>query len=320
MVPGDQVRTGQVLAVLDDAELRSRLGQAQDNLAALQAQYHQAEADYHRFKNLVARQVVPVREFDQVKARYETLQAQLQQARQAINESQAYFRYGKVISPGNGVVAEKMVDVGDLASPGKALFTIFDPRQMRLEAQVGEQYGPSLHPGGPVKIVIPSLKLELKTTIAEIVAQTASSSRTFLVKAPLPFRPDLRPGMFGRLFFDGQERQVLLIPAAAVKNIGQLETVQVVEPEGAKLRQIRTGKTYGADVEVLAGLQAGEKRLWRAVPTLILRGKGIPKPSLGADDNQVKRGCTAWASPLRVPPYISGRNYVLMLFRELIAI
>ena len=65
--------------------------------------------------------------------------------------------------------------------------------------------------------------------------------------------------MFGRLFFDGQERRVLLIPASAVKNIGQLETVQVVGPEGVKLRQIRTGKTYGADVEVLAGLQAGER-------------------------------------------------------------
>ncbi len=147
VAPGDRVKSGQVLAVLDDAEVRSRLGQAQDNLAALQAQYHQAETDFHRFKNLLDRKVVPVREFDQVRARYETLQAQVQQARQAVNEAQAYFRYGKVVSPGNGFVAEKMIDVGDLATPGKSLFTIFDPRQMRLEAQVGEQYGPALHPG-----------------------------------------------------------------------------------------------------------------------------------------------------------------------------
>jgi membrane fusion protein (multidrug efflux system) len=258
-VPGDPVRSGQVLAVIDDAEVRSRLGQAQDNLAALQAQYHQAETDFHRFQNLVERQVVPVREFDQIKARYHTLQAQVQQARQAIQESQAYVRYGKVVAPAPGIIAEKMIDVGDLATPGKPLFTIFDPQQMRLEAQVGEQYGPALHPGGPVKIVIPSLNLEMDATIAEVVAQAASASRTFLVKAPLPYRPDLRPGMFGRLFFDGQERRVLLIPASAVKNIGQLETVQVVGPEGVKLRQIRTGKTYGANVEVLAGLQAGER-------------------------------------------------------------
>jgi membrane fusion protein, multidrug efflux system len=164
-----------------------------------------------------------------------------------------------VVSPGNGVVAEKMIDVGDLATPGRTLFTIFDPHQMRLEAQVGEQFGPSLHTGNPVKILIPSLKLEIKSTLAEIVAQAASASRTFLVKAPLPFNPDLRPGVFGRLFFNGQERQVLLIPATAVKNIGQLETVQVVAAEGVKLRQIRTGKTYGMYLEILSGLQVGEK-------------------------------------------------------------
>lgn len=257
--PGDRVKAGQVLAVLDDAEVRSRLGQAQDHLASVQAQYHQAKADFHRFSNLVERKVVPVREFDQVKARYETLQAQVQQARQAVNEAQAYFRYGKVVSPGNGLVAEKMVDVGDLAAPGKPLFTIFDPRQMRLEAQVGEQFGPVLQPGGAVRVAIPSLNLELDTAINEVVAQAASASRTFLVKAPLPYRPDLRPGMFGRLFFDGRERQVLLIPAAAVGNVGQLETVQVAGPDGVKLRQIKTGKKYGMDVEVLSGLQAGEK-------------------------------------------------------------
>jgi RND family efflux transporter MFP subunit len=148
VAPGDRVKAGQVLAVLDDAEIRSRLGQTQDHLASVQAQYHQAQTDFQRFSNLVERKVVPVREFDQVKARYETLRAQVQQARQAVNEAQAYFRYGKVISPGNGFVADKMINVGDLATPGKPLFTIFDPRQMRLEAQVGEQFGPALQPGG----------------------------------------------------------------------------------------------------------------------------------------------------------------------------
>ena len=259
VAPGDQVKSGQVLAVLDDAELRSRLGQAQDHLTSLQAQYHQAETDYHRFQNLLDRKVVPVREFDQVRARYETLQAQVQQARQAVNEARAYFRYGKIVSPGNGVVAEKMVDVGDLASPGKPLFTIFDPRQMRLEAQVGEQFGPVVQPGRPARIAIPSLNLELDTAIDEIVAQAASSSRTFLVKAPLPWRSDLRPGMFGRLYFDGQERQALLVPSSAVNHIGQLETIQVAAPDGMNVRHIKTGKRYGPDVEVLSGLQAGEK-------------------------------------------------------------
>ncbi|WP_449244941.1 efflux RND transporter periplasmic adaptor subunit [Desulfobacca acetoxidans] len=256
---GDRVNAGQVLAIIDDAEVRSRLGQARDHLSAMQAQYRQAQSDFHRFKNLVGRKVVPVREFDAVKARFETIRAQVQQAIQAVNEAQANFRYATVVSPAAGLVAEKMVDVGDLATPGRPLFTIYDPLQMRLEAQVGEQYSQVLQPGASTRISIPSLNLELPTAIDEVVAQAASSSRTFLVKATLPVQPDLRPGMFGRLYFDGRQRQALLIPTTAVRDIGQLEMVQVAQTDGVRLRQVKTGKRYGAEVEILSGLQAGEQ-------------------------------------------------------------
>jgi len=259
VVPGDKVRTGQVLAVLDDAELRSRLGQAREQVASLQAQLRQAQSDYQRFRALVDRQVVPRREFDQVQARYQTLQAQVQQAQQAVLEAQANFRYGKVVAPADGVVAEKMVNVGDLAMPGRPLFTIFDPHRLRLEAQVGEQFGPALQVGAPARLAIPSLHWEVETVIEEVVAQAASASRTFLVKARLPEHPDLRPGMFGRLWFNRRERQALVVPLAAVKKLGQLETVAVLTPDGPQPRQVRLGRQYGEDVEVLAGVQAGEQ-------------------------------------------------------------
>jgi len=264
--PGDRVQAGQVLAVLDDAELRSRLGQAQEQVAALQAQLAQARSDYQRFNALVERRVVPRREFDQVKARYETLQAQVQQAQQAVREAQANFRYGKVVSPANGLVAEKLVNVGDLATPGRPLFTIFNPQQMRLEAQVGEQYSFWLQVGAPVQVVITSLPWKVDTVIEEVVAQAASDSRTFLVKARLPWHRELRPGLFGRLFFAGRNRDALLIPAAAVKKLGQLETVIVLTPAGPQTRQVRLGKEYEENVEVLAGLQAGEEILLPAKP------------------------------------------------------
>jgi len=257
--PGDRVRTGQVLAVLDDAELRSRLGQAREQAAALQAQLRQAQSDYQRFRSLLDRQVVPRREFDQVQARYQTLQAQVQQAQQAVQEAQAYFRYATVVAPADGVVAEKLVSVGDLASPGRPLFTLFDPHRLRLEAQVGEQFAPALQAGTRARLAIPSLNWEVDTTIAEVVAQAASGSRTVLVKARLPWHPDLRPGMFGRLWFDGRERQALLLPLAAVKKMGQLETVSVLTPDGPQNRQVRLGRQYGEDVEVLAGVQAGDQ-------------------------------------------------------------
>jgi multidrug efflux pump subunit AcrA (membrane-fusion protein) len=67
--------------------------------------------------------------------------------------------------------------------------------------------------------------------------------------------------MFGRLSFDGRWRQALLVPENAVKNIGQLETVQALEGEVAVLRQVKTGKRYGPDIEILSGLQPGDRML-----------------------------------------------------------
>lgn len=258
---GDQVQAGQLLALIDDQEVRARLGQAEENLAAVTAQYQQAVKDLHRFQNLVARKVVPVRELDQVKARHDTLQAQVQQARQAVQEARTYLNYTRVVAPVAGIVAEKLVDPGDLATPGKPLFTLFDPAGLQLWAQIAEQYRPVLQVGAPVLLTVPALNLTQPSAIAEVVSQAAANSRTFLVKAPLPPQPELRPGMFGRFYFDGRRRQALVIPRQALLTIGQLEMVQVVTPEGLQYRQVRTGKSYDHLVEILAGLEAGD-RIW----------------------------------------------------------
>lgn len=255
---GDKVREGQLLAVLEDQEVRARLGQAEENLAAVAAQYQQAVKDLHRFQNLVARRVVPVREFDQIKARHDTLQAQVQQARQAVQEAKTYLNYTRILAPVAGVVAEKMVDEGDLATPGRPLFILFDPQGLQLWAQIAEQYRPVLQVGAPVWLQVPALNLTHAAAIVEVVAQAATNSRTFLVKAPLPAQEDLRPGMFGRFYFDRRTREALVIPRQAVAEIGQLEIVQVLTPDGLRPRQVRTGKNYDHLVEILAGLEVGE--------------------------------------------------------------
>lgn len=258
---GDRVQAGQLLALLDDQEVRARVGQAEENLAAVLAQYQQAVKDLHRFQNLVARKVVPAREYDQVKARHDTLQAQVQQARQAVAEAKTYLAYTRVTAPISGLVAEKLVDPGDLATPGRPLFTLFDPAGLQLWAQIAEQYRPVLQVGAPVLLEVPALQLVHHTAIAEVVAQASVHSRTFLVKAPLLPQKELRPGMFGRFYFDRRFREILVIPRQALHLIGQLEMVQVVTPAGLQFRQVRTGKTYDHLVEILAGLEAGEQ-IW----------------------------------------------------------
>jgi RND family efflux transporter MFP subunit len=261
VAPGALVKAGEVLARVDDAEVKSRLGQTQGALAAAQAQWRQTSADFQRFENLVARGVTSRRDFEAVKARFETAQAQVKQASQAVKEARVHLNFAAVRAPFAGMVADKLVDPGDLATPGRVLFSLFNPDHMRLEAQVAEQFGPDLKSGAAVRVQVPSLRIDEPAVIDELVAQAANQSRTFLVKARLPAHPELRPGMFGRLSFDGRWRQALLVPENAVKNIGQLETVQALEGEVAVLRQVKTGKRYGPDIEILSGLQPGDRML-----------------------------------------------------------
>ena len=102
-------------------------------------------------------------------------------------------------------------------------------------------------------------------TVSEIVPESQSASRSFQVKVTGPCPPDIHSGMFGRIYIPLQEEQVLVIPADAVRNVGQLELVEVVENGKTSMRAIRTGRTrkdnpqLGNNVEVLSGLHEGEQ-------------------------------------------------------------
>jgi len=109
----------------------------------------------------------------------------------------------------------------------------------------------------------------------QIVPAADAASRSFLVKIELPADPRLRSGLFGRAQFSRGERQSLLIPRTAVIERGQLQGVFVLDQNKiATMRYVTLGKSYGDKVEVLAGLQGGE-RVVAKPGELDLNGKRI---------------------------------------------
>ena len=101
---------------------------------------------------------------------------------------------------------------------------------------------------------------DLSGKVAEIVPAADPGSRSFLVKVELPSDTRLRSGLFGRARFPHGERSSLLIPRSAIVERGQLQGVYVLDANQiAGLRYITLGKIAGEQVEVLSGLQAGEK-------------------------------------------------------------
>lgn len=290
---GDHVRRGQVLATIDDAQPRAALDRATaaesaatQDLAATESDLNLAETTFKRYQNLYERKSVSPQEFDEVKARYQNAVARREltragqsQAKAAVTQARTAFAYARILAPFDGVITERKVDPGTLASPGLPIFTIEDVRRYRLEATINESDLRDVRMGEGVAVAIDALQdPELKGRVTQIVPAADPSSRSFLVKIELPPDSRLRSGLFGRARFPQGERSSLLIPQTAVVVRGQLQGIFVLNADGiAALRYVTVGQARGKEVEVLSGVADGE-RLIANPGSVDFNGKRIEAP------------------------------------------
>lgn len=258
---GAPVHKGDVVAVLDDRDIRSRAQQAEAALRAAEAQSRQADADLRRSRMLFEKQAGTEQDLEMADTRAKSAAALVAQARDAVAEATVMLGETSLRAPFDGVVAARLADPGDMAVPGRPIVVVHDPASLRLEANVSERCGAPLAVGAAVPVRFASQPDEIATTIEEIAPASDPSSRTLLIKAALPPGRDLRPGMFATLRLACGAHVGIFVPAAAVKRTGQLESVRVLVDGEPRLRSVRTGKTQGESVEILSGVAAGETLL-----------------------------------------------------------
>ena len=258
---GSMVKSGEVVATLDDREVRARTQQARAAMTAAEARAGQAEADLRRVRTLFQKQAATSQDLEALEARAKAGRAQVAEARDALTEAQVLLGETTIRAPLDGVVAGRLVDPGDMAVPGKPVLVIQDPHSLRLETYVPARCAGMLAIGKGVQVRFDVPARELQARIEEIAPTTDPQSRTQLIKAALPPAPELQPGIFGTLRAPCGSHVAVLIPTSAVTRKGQLEMVRVLENGSPRLRDIKTGVTYADRTEVLSGLHAGEQVL-----------------------------------------------------------
>jgi RND family efflux transporter MFP subunit len=242
---GSRVKAGDPLVSLSAAEFQARLSQAQ-------AQLNQAAADYKRYQFLLKEGAASPQEFGAVEARYKSAQA-------VVSEAATMKGYTVVKAPAAGVVAERQTAVGDVAQPGQALVSLYDQDRLQIEGEVNDNYRDQVKIGETAQVSVPAVKFEANLPLAEIFPISAPGSRTFKVRTGRLQNPGLMPGMFARLLLPLGHSRGILIPRAAVNTVGQLTMVNVAADKTAQLRQVKLGRQIGDQVEVLAGLKAGDR-------------------------------------------------------------
>jgi multidrug efflux system membrane fusion protein len=285
---GDTVKRGQILAQLDERELVSRrnaaqagaqgatagVAQATKALAAAQAQADVMKKTYDRYAYLKEQKSVSPQEFDEITAKQQAAQANLEQAKAGLRQAEAgasqaesearaaqdVASYARVVAPFDGRVIRRTVEPGSLVSPGIPLFIVEDTSRYQLEATLPAETLAIVKKNAIARVELDALAdKSLTGRVAEIEAGADPASHTLKARIDLPKEAGVQSGMFGRAFFPRGERRALMVPVAALVNRGQLRGIYVVGDGGlVHWRVVTLGKPLGNQVEVLSGLTAGE--------------------------------------------------------------
>jgi len=283
---GDRVREGQLLIILDARDLdvssrraeaareevRTAVPEADGAVAAAKANLDLAQVTFGRMRDLFQEKSISNQEFDEASAKLKAAQAgyDMAQARrvqlnatlarvdQEFRSTEVTRSYAEVLAPFAGIVVSKGVEPGSLAVPGAPLLTIEREGAYRFEASVEEDHLASVRVGQPVSVTLDTIDRTFDARVSEIVPAVDAASRTYIVKIDLPMLPAVRSGVFGRAAFQTSSRSLLAIPAGAVLDRGQLQSVLVADSGVAHTRLITTGQRLKDRVEVLSGLSAGE--------------------------------------------------------------
>lgn len=293
---GDHVLEGQLLVTLDSRDLevasrraeaardevRTSVPEADSAVAAAKANLDLAQATFGRMRELFQRTSISNQEFDEASAKLKAAQAaydmaqarrvqlnaKLAQADQEVRSTEVTRSYAEVVAPFAGLVVARSVEPGSLPVPGAPLFTIEADGNYRLEAQVDESHLAAIRVGRPVSVSLDGVDRTIDGRVSEVVPAVDTASRTYTVKIDLPALPALRSGVFGRAAFQLGSRTLLAIPAAAVGERGQLQSVLVADGGVARTRLITTGQKLKDRIEVLSGLSNGEKVIFPVPPGL----------------------------------------------------
>ena len=272
---GDRVSKGQLLAVIDDSQTRPSLDRAtagqsaaQQEIAAADADFALTESTLKRYQDLFDKKSVSPHEFDEVKTRYEAAKARRDMVRAAnagaqaaVAQARSNQSFTQLRSPFTGVVTAKLAEVGNLASPGTPILVVEDANGFRLETNVDERGLQFVHTGETIPVSLDALgATQLNGKVVQILPSADPASRTFLVKVELPRDTAIRSGLFGRVRFPSGRREGMVIPQTALVQRGTMQAVYVLGADQvASLRYVTVGQPEGKSVEILSGLDGGER-------------------------------------------------------------
>jgi multidrug efflux system membrane fusion protein len=276
---GESVRRGQVLLRIDAPGARAAAAAGEAQAAAAAAQLASGRADFARAQRLHEQQYLSDAALERAQAQLRTIEAQSTAAAAQARAARAAAGWEELRAPYDGHVTSVSVAAGDLAAPGQPLVGVYAPGPMRVLADIPEAAAGELALGQPARLAFePGACAGAPTEVKAWTLVTAvdARSRSMEVRVELPELHGCPPGSLVRLGLPLRDaRRSIMVPRSALVRRGELDAVYAVDRSGrVALRQVRLGEASGETVEVLAGLESGER---------ILREAAQYRPAIAGD-------------------------------------
>jgi membrane fusion protein, multidrug efflux system len=255
----DFVPAGAVIMRLRSTEQRAGLAQAEALLKEAAARDAEAQSRYQRIADMYERKVVPKASLDEATANRDSAVARLSAARAALDSAREGVAYTEVRAPYAGVVTRRLVEVGETVSPGTPLMSGLSLQYLRVSVDVPQSILEEVRRIKKAVVYVDGRRIE--ATKVTVFAEGSTPSNTFRARLDLPENAaDLYPGMFVKAGFVTGEADRLLVLATSLLERSEVTAVYVVDSHGRPtMRQVRVGDAFGKNVEILSGLEPGER-------------------------------------------------------------
>ena len=285
VVEGDAVKKGQIIARLEDSDVKAALEQAKANLQLNEASLQDAKSTYERQEKLYALGGTPKSDLDAAEANYKRVLASISVAKAVVQGAEVALENTLIRAPFDGTVLTKDADVGEIVSPlgasstsRAAVVTMADMSSLQVEADVSESNIEKIKSGQDCEITLDAYPdYRYAGYVAKIVPTADRSKATVLVKVAFrKYDSKVLPEMSAKVLFLNKkvdekslsEKAILVVPYTAIRKSDQKEYVYRVKDGRVYEVEIKTGRTVGDYTEVISGVEEGDRVIQKITPDI----------------------------------------------------
>lgn len=259
---GSTVQAGDVLMEMDARDIRQTVNSGSAQVASAESQLRLAESNLNRYRQLLESGAISKAQYDQYASSYEVAAAGVRQAAAQYSQGANQLDYSLLKADKAGVITGINAEMGQVVSAGQVVVTLVQDGEREVEISVPENRLEELRKAGTVKVSFWALpNVTVQGAIREIAPMADPTTRTFKVRVTLFNAPaEIKLGMTAAVALaTGGQQAVMSIPLAAVYQDGETAKVWVVKEDTVTLRPIQTGSLGNGTIQVVGGLQQGER-------------------------------------------------------------